>query len=528
MKKFFEDRVGKTVAGGAMIIAVFSVISKLLGLLRDRLLAVNFGAGDVLDTYYAAFRLPDLIFNTLVLGALAAAFIPVFIDYWQKDKDEAFKIANSIMNLIFVFLTILGIILFILARPLIGYLVAPGFSPDKQLATAELTRIMLLSIVFFGLSNVVSSILNSFKKFLAYSLAPVMYNLGIILGIIFLVPKFGPIGLAWGVVVGSLLHLIIQLPAVFKTGWHWQPVLNWRHSGVKKIAVLMLPRTFGLAINQVNQLIITIIASTLAVGSVAVFNLANNLQHMPIGILAIPLAVACFPYLSENISQNKEQEFVINFSVTLRRILFLIIPASIFIFLLRAQVVRIVLGAGEFDWQDTVLTLKTLGWFSLSLFAQSLIPLLARSFYALKDTKTPVLSSLISVAINIGLGLYLGKIMGVPGLALAFSIGSILNMTILFLILRTRFKWLDEKKICWSFLRIIVISLISGIFLQLTKNILGEVVDMQRFHGVFLQFLIAGGVGCGVFFSLALAFKMEEVDAIKKIFNSRLGRFLRR
>ncbi|MFH1366599.1 MAG: murein biosynthesis integral membrane protein MurJ, partial [Patescibacteria group bacterium] len=321
-----------TVAGGAMIIAFASIISRLLGLLRDRLFASTFGAGDILDSYYAAFRLPDLIFNVLVLGALSAAFIPVFLEYWQKDKEggftpkEAWRITNSVLNIFCLILVFLGLIFFIFA-PQITSWITPGFSPEKQAMTMKLTRIMLLSIIFFGVSNIIGSILNSFRKFVAFAFAPVMYNIGIILGITFFYKWWGLAGLAWGVVLGAFLHMVIQLPSVLKTGYHYQWLFDFHHPGVKKMFRLILPRTFGLAVGQINQLVITIVASFLAAGSLAVFNLANNLQSFPINVFGVSLAIAAFPLMSEAFASRSTEKFVVQFSVTLRRVLFLIIPA---------------------------------------------------------------------------------------------------------------------------------------------------------------------------------------------------------
>ncbi|NQU77334.1 murein biosynthesis integral membrane protein MurJ [Candidatus Falkowbacteria bacterium] len=512
----FRQKLSTTITGGAIIIAVFTIISKFIGLLRDRLIASSFGAGDTTDVYFASFRLPDLIFNTLVLGALASAFIPVFISVWSKNKTQAWRVANSIFNLILIILGALALVFFALAPVIVPFIV-PGFTPEKQKATTELTRIMLFSILFFGASNVISSILNSFKRFVAFSLAPIMYNLGIIFGIVALVPRFGIWGLGLGVVFGSILHLAVQIPSAISSGFSWRPQLALKEPGVKKIALLMLPRTFGLAVNQINYIVITVIASTLIIGSVSVFQYAQNLMSFPIGIFAISLAIASFPYFSESAAKGDIKTFVRQFSLTLRRILYLILPMSIFVLLLRAQIVRLVLGAGRFDWAATVMTLETLGFFSFSLFAQALIPLLARSFYAFQDTKTPVIVSLISILVNIFGGLYLSKFMGVAGLALAFSIASIINVILLFVILRIKLDFLDEKKIIFSLFKISLLSMIAGGAVQITKHLVAPLVNMQTFVGVLIQFASASIIGVAIYISLTLLCKCEEVNVLKKL-----------
>lgn len=517
-----RKKLQTTIMGGAIIIGTAQVISRLLGLLRERLLASTFGAGNVLDVYYAAFKIPDFIFNIIVLGALSSAFIPVFLEYWYKDQKsdlsakESFDIANSLLNIILLILLVSGVFIFLFADKLVP-LVALGFNQEKKEITAELVRIMYLGVLFFGVSNIVSGILHSFRKFVAFSLAPIMYNLGIIFGIIVLVPYYGVKGLAYGVVGGAFLHLLVQIPAVIKTGYRYRIFINFALKGVRKIGRLMVPRALGLGVTQINQVVITTIASTLAVGSVAVFNLANNLQYFPISVFGVSLALSSFPVFSQAFSENNKNKFVTHFSQTFRRILFLIIPTSILILLLRAQIVRLVLGAGNFDWEDTILTAQTLGFFSLSLFAQSLIPILARSFYAFQDTKTPVVISIISMILNVIGSLIFVQFMGVLGLALAFSLASFVNMILLLIVLRVRIGALDDQRIINATLKIIFLSLLMGLVVQGLKYLIAPQVDMQTFVGVFLQ--TAGSILGGVLLYLLLAglFQFEEVKSMVHI-----------
>jgi len=509
-----KHNLTKTAAGGAIIIAFFSLLSRILGMFRDRILFTYFGAGDVLDSYYAAFRLPDLIFNTLVLSAFSAAFIPVFLEYWQKDKKEAWKIANSLMNIILIVLFALGLLGFYFAPEMMQF-IAPGFSLEKRIQTTELTRIMMIGIIFLGISNVSSSILNAFKRFLAFAVAPVMYNIGIIFGIIVLVPKIGHEGLAWGVVFGSFLHFFIQIPALARIGFKYSFKIHFKLKGVWKIGSLMLPRTFGLAIGQINQLVSTIIGSTLVAGSVAIFNAASNLQAVPIGIFAIPIALAYFPLFSEAWAKKDIPELVRALSESSRRILFIAIPSSIFIILLRAHIVRLVLGAGAFDWTATILTARILSFFAISLFAQSLVPLFARVFYALQDTKTPVFVSIVSLAMNIFLSIKLSSLMGVSGLGLAFSISSVFSVLALWILLRLRLGDLDDVVVFSSILKISLISIISGWVLYGVLLSLGSYVDNHTGVGLLIQSSVAALSGFLVYIAMALGFKLEEVKIFR-------------
>lgn len=510
MIKNLKHKLTTTIAGGAIIIAAFSLLSRLLGLVRDRLLFSLFGAGDVLDTYYAAFRLPDLVFNTLILGALSAAFVPVFLEYWHKDKKEAWQIANTILNTTLLILFIFGALAFYFA-PEIVQVIAPGFDLQKRLATAELTRIMLIGILFLGLSNVASSILNAFKRFTAFALSPVMYNLGIIGGIIILVPLFGITGLAWGVVLGAFLHFFVQLPSISKLGFKYKLAFDWRNRGVKKIEKLMLPRTFGLAISQINQVINTVIGSTLPIGSVAIFNAANNLQNVPIGIFAIPLSLAYFPVFSEAWVKQDIPRLISSFSQAVRRLLAIAIPASVFMILLRAHIVRLVLGSGQFDWTATVLTAQTLSLFAISLFAQCLIPLIARVFYSLQDTKTPVAISVIALALNIFLAFPLSARMGIAGLALSFSVASLFNVAALWLFLHHRLGNLDDRTVFRSALTICLLSIIAGWSLYAVLYLVAPAVNTHTALGLLLQATAAGVVGLTVYVVLAKLVGLEEL-----------------
>ncbi|MDD5489407.1 MAG: murein biosynthesis integral membrane protein MurJ [Candidatus Moranbacteria bacterium] len=522
--KLKNSRPSDSINSAAFVIATAGILSRVLGLLRDRILAAKFGAGDTLDIYYAAFRVPDLIYNLLILGALSAAFIPVFTSLLAHEKkEEAWKLANGLLTLaVVVLLFICGV--FAIFTPFFMKLITPGFSGEKLAGVVLQTRIMFLSPIFLGISGIFGGILNSFKRFLVYSLAPLVYNLGIILGAIFLVPVFGIKGLAWGVVAGALFHMLLQYPAVRFSGFHLAPFLSLADTHLRKVLKLMIPRTMGLAVTQINLLVVTIIASTLSAGSLSIFNFANNLQSFPLGVFAIPFALAVFPTLSHFAAKNEKGNFVNSFSQTFRQILFFAIPASIFILVLRAQIVRVILGSGKFDWEDTILTFQALGIFAVSLFAQCLVPLLARSFYALHNTKTPFLAGLASEAVNLALALIFSRMYGILGLVWAFSVSSIVNMFLLFFILRAKTGDLDDKKIISVVAKIGLFSLVAGGAVQLTKYLISPYIDLDTFLGVFSQLGVSGAAGIAVFFALAYIFRLEEFDAVKKLLS---GKFLR-
>jgi len=523
-KKTFQKLPNETVAGAALVVSVAGIFSRILGLIRDRILASSFGAGDVLDIYYAAFRLPDLVYNFLIVGALNAAFIPVFTDLIvKKKKQEAWQLSQSLLILEIVTMLFIGIILFLFIYPLI-HLIAPGFSFEKLEKTIIFTKIMFLSPFFLGISAIFGSILVSFKRFLAFSLAPIFYNLGIIFGILVLVPILGDIGLAWGVVLGAFLHMLIQIGFIKQIDFRFQRKINWSliKNDLKKIIILMLPRSLAMGVSQINLLIITIFASTLTAGSLAVFNLANNIQSIPLGLFSIPFAVAVFPLLSSLSAENNFKKFSHILTRTIRRILFFIVPISLFFFVLRAEIVRVILGGGKFNWNDTLRTLSVLGVLVFSLFAQALIPLFSRAFYSLQDTKTPFFIALISEFINL-LSLFIFiKRWGVIGLALAFSLSSIINTFLLLFFLRKIIIKKDLQKTFFSVKKIFLTSLLASIVIYLTRYLISYFIILNTFWAVLFQLVVAGILGVVSFYLIAEKFKIQELKEFKTSFKIKL------
>lgn len=500
----------------AVLVATSSLISRLLGVFRDRILASQFGAGQQLDIYYAAFRVPDLLFNLIVLGALSAGFIPIFSSLVKNfvdpkkadDNAPAWQLANNVINLLSLFLVIASVLGVVFAPALVK-LITPGFSAEAQASTVSLTRIMFLSPLFLGISGVLGGILQSFRRFLIYSLAPIFYNLGIIAGALWFSNWWGLPGLALGVVFGAFLHMLIQVPAVYALGFRYSFKIDLKDKATRKIGKLMVPRTMSLAITQVDLLVTTIIASGLAAGSLSIFNLANNLQSFPVGIFGVSFAIAAFPALSQ--SADDKEKLEANFSATLRQILFFVIPATVLLITLRAQIIRVILGAGHFGWQDTILTMNTLALFSISLFAQASIPLLVRVFYARRDSRTPFYLGIFTVIVDIVLCLILSKEMGVMGLALAYSISNILNFILLWTWLYLKVGSLGIGKIAKSAIKFSLASIGAGITVQLMKLAVNPIIDMTRFSGVLIQLMVAAAAGFLVYLILCYLLHSEEL-----------------
>ncbi len=530
IKKLFSGQIN-SITIAALLVALSSLVSRFLGIFRDRILAGEFGAGDTLDVYYAAFRIPDLLFNLLVLGALSAGFVPIFtsliknnldrkkVGIFQSSNKNAWELASISLNILVLCLLILSGI-GILFAPYLMKLVAPGFSLELQTMTASLTRIMFLSPIFLGISSIFGGILQSFKRFFVYSLSPIIYNIGIIIGALYFVPVWGLKGLAWGVVLGAFLHMLVQLPTILHLGFLYKPLIDFKNKNVRKICVMMIPRTMSLAISQINLVVITIIASTLASGSLAVFNFANNLQSFPIGIFGISFAVAAFPTLAAIAFDKKK--LIDNFSNIFRQILFFIVPATVLLLTLRAQIIRVILGTGHFNWEDTILTVNTLGFFTFSLFAQASIPLLIRVFYARHNSKTPFFIGLVSAFINVVLSLYFSRIYGVAGLALAFSIASIVNFALLWIVLHFELGNMDEIKIISSAIKFSAAALVAGIAVQAMKLLIWPLIDMTKVWGVFTQGFVAGISGILAYLAFCSLLKSEEFIYFWNAFKRRL------
>jgi len=499
-----------------------------------------------LDVYYAAFTVPDFIALILIFGAISAAVIPIFSSYLMKSKEEAWKYASIFLNIFLGFLILVCGILIIFTPSFIS-LVAPGFSGEKKELAVQLMRIMFLSPIILGASNIISGILQVFHRFLVTAMAPLMYNLGIITGILFFYPYLGLQGLAWGVVLGGALHLFIQLPAFFFSGFRYKADFDYKHKGVSKTLQLMVPRSLGLGAGQLNTIAITAIASTLVSGSIAVFNLANNLSSIMINAVAVSLSTASFPSMSMAFLQNDEEGFLNKFSGAFRQTIFLTIPISILILLLRAQIVRVVLGAGKFSWLDTRLTTACLGILAFSLFAQGLIFILSKTFYAAHNTKIPAIVSGATVAFNIILSLTLVWLinysesfslfirttfrlenvanLGVIGLAISFSVTAILECFLLIYLLYKKFPKLKVNEISDSLYKIIIASTVMAVFTFFARQALVQlnIIQLKTFWEVFLQLALSGAVGAVTYGVATYFLKSSELQAI---FDSFLRKFV--
>lgn len=493
-------RSWSVVGFGGLLLAASSLTSRFLGLLRDFVFAKIFGVGGeggafALDAYFAAFRLPDLVYTLLIAGAMSAAFIPIYSRLQKTDSEAASLFASRILNGLLILLILISALIWIFAPQLVP-LLTPGFDATLVQSTVELTRIMLISPFLLGLSGVFQGIENVHKSFWGIALAPIVYNLSIILAAWFFAPEFGVYALAWGVVLGAGLHFIVQLPGALHTAFRYHLNFDFKHPEVKEFIQLSLPRLFGISVTQMGVFVDTILASLLTLGSLSIFNYALNLQSLPYGVVAISLSVAVFSTLSEQADDPKK--FMKTMRKAMHAIFFWALPAVLGLFLLRREVVDLILSGGAFDASASAMTAFTLGLFVWAALGQSVVPLFARAFYSLHETKTPVLIAFVSVLINVICSFLLTRVyhFEVWALALSALLSTSMNAFLLWIFLAKKLKVR-----LWDFYepRAFVWVLLSSAFMGLEVLLLEQIA----YPHLVIEVSVVGGVALLSYLGLA-------------------------
>jgi putative peptidoglycan lipid II flippase len=510
--KIMKRASGRQSQGGAaLIISGAYLASRLLGLLRDRLLITHFGVGAQLDAYTAAFRIPDLLFMLIVSGAFAVSFIPVFTKYLEEDKrDLAWRVTSSLLNIIVLATIFFATILFVFAGP-VTTLITHGFDKDRHDLTVNLTRIMLITPVFFAISSVLGSIQQAFSRFLYFALAGVFYNLGIIAGVIWLAPRYGIYGVAAGVVAGVVLQAVIQLGGLVGLGYRWRPMLGLKLKGVRQVLSLMIPRSLDQGIDQVNYVVETLIGSGLAQGSIAAFSFANNLKNVPLVLISSSISTAVFPNLAARAAKGERTELVSSYVGAARLILFLAIPSAVMAIIGRGYIVRLLFGSGS------QVTSNTLGWFAGSIIFSSLFMLVSRVYFAMQDTKTPLYTSLGSIPLNIVLSIVFAHYYGVPGMAAASSFVAAVETMVLIYILRRREGTFGEIALLKGTVPMIAAGLaMTGVIYLVLTHIVPLYANDVGFMKLAPKFTFLLGTGGLTYFGLCYLLKVKEVKQISR------------
>src|SRR3989344_634096 len=466
-----------SILSGATILMVAVFASRFLGLIRDRLLVQNFDTSQA-AIFFAAFRLPDLLFQILIFGSLSVAFIPVFTEILQKKGEaEAFKFASSILNLSLLVFGLVVILAIMFVSPL-NSLFVPGFAGEQKALTDEITRIILVAQLILVTGTFFYGIAATYQRFIIPALAPIFYNVGIIGGILFLTPVFGIPGLGLGVVVGALLHVLVQIPLIKSLGFQYKFSFDFFNSGVKEVFKLMSIRNIGLVAEQINETVGIALASILSYSSVTLLTFGQHLFAVPIGLFGATIAQAALPVLSKEYAKKEIESFKITLLTTMHQILFLTLPAAAILIVLRIPVVRLVFGADLFSWDDTVLTGRTVAYFAIGLAAQSVVLLLVRGFYAMKDTKTPVLVSLSSIGLNIILSLVFILVLklGVWSLGLAYSVSIIFGTMTLVYFLSRKIQGFNNSDLIVPAVKMLVAASAAAFALYIPMKALDQLI----------------------------------------------------
>ncbi len=430
-------------ARAGLIVSGAFFVSRVLGWIRLVVFANLFTAAE-LDPFFAAFRIPDLIFQLVAAGALSSALIPIVAGLLERDEEShAWRVVSTVINLMLIALATLAAVLLVLA-PVVMRVIAPGFEGEQLEQSITLTRIMLLSPIFLAMGSVATSVLNAGGRFAASAIAPSVYNLAIIGGALILTPTFGIAGLAVGVVAGSLGHLLVQVPPLRLLGFRYEPRIDRDDPEARRALLLMAPRAFGLGAGQITFIVVTALASTVAVGAVADFNYAFTLLQIPIGVIGVPLGIVLLPSLSRDAAVGRETEFARLLTRALRLLMFVMVPIAGLTAVLRQEIVDLLFGGGRIGGTDLELIATTLLWFLIGLAAHALIAVLARAFYARQDTLTPVLVAIAAVAMNTTLAILLVGPLGLGGIALAIALAAWMEAVVLMAILRWR---IDELRL---------------------------------------------------------------------------------
>lgn len=429
---------------GRGVLAATMFASYLLGLFRDRIFAQTFGAGTELDAYQAAFLLPDFMLNFLVAGGLASVFVPIFLETRTKDPARAEKFARTVPTLFTLLMLAVGVVLFFLA-PYLSALVAPGFDDGGRLILIRLMRVLSFSPVIFALSNALGGLLIAEKRFVAYGLSPVFYNLGIILATVLFVERFGIMAVAFGTIAGAFLHLAVRIIDIKKQRLPLRPALHVRLPELRQFVRLMIPKMFGHPVELATFWGFTAIASTMAAGSIAVLNFARNFQSVPISLIGISFATAAFPVLADSAAARNRADFMGEFMRTAKHIAALSCVAAIGIFVLREFIISLFLGGGEFGKDAIAKTALLLGIFAFSIPLESVSHLLARAFYATKNTVLPVLISIAALAVSVGGAWIFVDDIGLAALPLWYAFGSLVKIATLAILFPRQARQIQES-----------------------------------------------------------------------------------
>jgi putative peptidoglycan lipid II flippase len=515
----------RTLARAGLIVTIAYLVSRVLGWVRVAVLGTQFGAGGELDSFFAAFRIPDLMFQLVAAGALGSALIPIVAGLVASDESErAWRVVSTVANLMLVVLLLLAVIAAV-AAPVLVPAITPGFDVVQTARTVELTRIMLMSPILLALGAVATSVLNARGRFAASAVAPIVYNLAIITAAIVLAPTFGVEGLAYGVVAGSLGQFGIQLWPLLRTGFRYEPTIDLADPQGRQAFLLLVPRAVGLGVSQITFLVATTLASTMAAGAISAFNIAFVLLQIPVGVIGVPLGIVMFPTLARDFASGAATEYLGLLTRSLRLLLYVMLPIAGLVIVLRRQIVTVLFDYGRFDDRAIELTANTLLFFMLGLAAHASIAVLARAFYARQDTRTPVLAAILAVVVNTTLAIVLFGPLGLSGIALAIAIGAWSEAIVLLALLRRRVSALPVGGIIRVVLEAGLATFIASALALGTVYVVDGLIGTDPGKLAHIAQMIVTATVFGVSYAaLSLALRIPELPAIIRVMSDLLSR----
>lgn len=496
----------------AFLLGFFALLSQVLAFVRDRLLAHIFGASEALDIYYAAFRIPDFIFVTVASVVSLSVLVPFIVEEESRGRESLRRFINNLFSFFFVLIIAVSSLAYFLTPAIAGVLFK-GLAPDSLTQVVFISRILLLSPIILGFSNLFGSLTQAYQRFTVYAISPLFYNAGIVVGIVLLSERFGILGASLGVILGAALHLFIQVPFVFSLGVFPKPSLHLDFSAIKRVISISLPRTLTLSMSQLAIIFLVSLASFMSEGSISVFTFANNLQSVPLSLVGVSYSLAAFPTLSRRFRENNIKAFKAQMTSGVRFIIFWSLPLSALFIVLRAQIVRVILGSGEFGWEDTRLVAASLALFVISSVAQCLLLLFMRGFYSAGFTRKPFFINLFSTGLlfalswfsvkwfyaSEGLRRFISTIMRVEDLPntavltlpLAFTLATILNAAILWAAFEKEFRGFSRGMLK-TFLDTLGASLVMALTAYASLNVLANILNTATLPGIFLQGVLSG------------------------------------
>lgn len=523
MRRFLQFcRYGhQSLSHATLILASALLFSRILGLLRDRLLTQHFSA-DELGVYFAAFRVPNMVFDLLVTGVLTSALIPVVTRILErKGKDEGFMFVSQLIVLSSCCVGFATVLLVILAPQLADWL-APGLSPGEREQMVSFTRFLLVFQVGpLVLGNVFTGTLHALQVFFLPALAPIVYNVGILLGIVFFSPVYGLWGPVLGVGIGALLFICIQLPALWGQGYRFIRPTRLLTADIRELGKLVGPRALGLGVAQIDATIDLLLASLLGTRMITIFSFAQNLQQLPVALFGATIAQALFPVLAKDAAKKDDQQYAQHIHLGLLQVAFWVLPVCMTLIVLRLPVTRLIYGSDRFDWEATVLTAATLSAFGISLLFQSAIHVLGRGFYALYDTKTPVAIAIVTIVLNSTLSSLFVLFFHFPiwALGISASIASSLQAVLLLLFLKRKMPHISLSQLVWQGSKVVMAAAcMSLVMYGLLK--LGDQLhfDTSRTINLLSLTLLVSTVGWGLYVFLCWVLGVDQVLTVLKVF----------